>query len=348
MATILIIEDSPDILNNVSEILSLAGNTILTAPDGAKGIIVARDYIPDLIISDISMPEMNGYEVLGTIRQMRATRFIPFIFMAGKSDRSEIRKGMEMGADDYISKPFSATELLAAVEGRLIRVKQSVVEPGPERMAQKETPAEQLLQSLTEDRNIKKYKKRQTVYTEGSHPTKLFYVLEGKIKTTKSNEEGKELVTGLYGPGDFLGYDAVLEGVAYKESAEAMEESALATIPREDFEELITGDSGIMQEFIRWFSKHISEKENQLVGLAYHSLRKKVADALVMVERKYNTSREGEFSFDINRDNLAAIAGIAKESLIRTLTGFKNEKLIDIKNGRIYILNKKKLEKLIN
>jgi CRP/FNR family transcriptional regulator, cyclic AMP receptor protein len=173
-------------------------------------------------------------------------------------------------------------------------------------------------------------------------------VLNGKVKTYKSNDDGKELVTGLYTTGDFLGYIALLEGTAYKDTAEALEEAELAVIPREDFDELINKNAGVANRFIRLLAKNISEKEEHLLGIAYNSLRKKVAEALLLMQKKFSQPQDTDFVIDINRESLATIAGTATESLIRTLSDFRSEKLVDIKEGGIVILNQKKLEQLIN
>ena len=95
-------------------------------------------------------------------------------------------------------------------------------------------------------------------------------------------------------------------------------------------------------------ARNVADKENQLLGLAYNSLRKKVADALLMLQKKYHNKNDETFEIDISRENLATIAGTATESLIRTLSDFRSEKLIDIKDGAITIINQKKLEYLLN
>ena len=102
------------------------------------------------------------------------------------------------------------------------------------------------------------------------------------------------------------------------------------------------------QKFIRLLAKNISAKEDQLLSLAYNSLRKKVAEALILLQKKYQGEKEEKFVIDISRENLATIAGTATESLIRTLSDFRNEKLIDIKDGGIIIINPIKLEHLFN
>ena len=127
-----------------------------------------------------------------------------------------------------------------------------------------------------------------------------------------------------------------------------MEETELAVIPKEDFEELLNKNAEVAKKFIQLLAKNISAKEDQLLGLAYNSLRKKVAEALILLQKKYHRNIEEKFSIDISRESLATIAGTATESLIRTLSDFRSEKLIDINNGSITIINQKKLEHLVN
>jgi CRP-like cAMP-binding protein len=292
------------------------------------------------------MPVLDGYGVLHLLQKNPSVQNTPFIFLTAKTERSEMRKGMELGADDYLTKPFEGTELLNAVESRL--KKQDLVKQhfsadlnGVNELI-KASSGKDIIQSFTSGRNINKYKKKQVIYSEGNRPSRLYYIQKGKVKTYKSNEDGKELVVGLYNEGDFLGYIALLEGTVYKEMAEAMEDTELGIIPKEDFEELMNVNPNIARKFIALLAKNVSEKEEQLLKMAYDSLRKKVADTLIALYKKYNNP------IDISRDNLASIAGTATESMIRTLGDFKTEKLIDIKDGAITIINAKKLENLLN
>jgi CRP/FNR family cyclic AMP-dependent transcriptional regulator len=351
MKKILLIEDNDEIRENTAEILELSNYKVLTAENGKRGVELAMGNKPDLIVCDIMMPVLDGYGVLMTLQKNSETQNIPFIFLTAKAERNDFRKGMELGADDYITKPFEGSELLNAIEGRLRKVDllKQELQGGIQGVDQLlyASGIRETLQSMTEGRNIIKYKKKQQAYTEGNRPTRLFYLQKGKIKTFKTNEYGKELVIGLYNEGDFFGYTALLEGTAYHETAEALEETELAVIPREDFEQLVYSNREIAQKFIKLLVKNVSEKENQLLGIAYNSLRKKVAEALVTLKNKFKGSNEN-FSIDISRENLASVAGTATESLIRTLTDFRSEKIIDIVNGNIQIINEKKLENLMN
>src|SRR5664279_5209870 len=121
---ILVIDDNADIRENTAEILELAGYKTFTAENGKKGVEIALREKPELVVCDIMMPELDGYGVLHLIRKNPETIHIPFIFLTAKTERSDFRKGMEMGADDYITKPFEDIELLNAVE---IRLKKSAI-----------------------------------------------------------------------------------------------------------------------------------------------------------------------------------------------------------------------------
>jgi CRP/FNR family transcriptional regulator, cyclic AMP receptor protein len=352
MKTILLIEDNDDIRNNTTEILELSNYKVITAENGKTGLEKAIEHIPDLIICDIMMPVLDGYGVLHAVHKNEAIKNTPFIFLTAKTERSDFRKGMELGADDYITKPFDGTELLNAVDSRLKKLDllKQIFNPGMDGLNNlvEASFGAAALQSLTEDRSINKYKKKQNIYTEGNHPNRLYYMVKGKVKAYKTNDDGKELVTDLFSPGDFLGYIALLEGTVYKDTAEALEETELAVIPKEEFDDLLNKNAEVAKKFIQLLAQNISTKENQLLGLAYNSLRKKVAEALIQLQKKYQKNEDEKFIIDISRENLATIAGTATESLIRTLSDFRSEKLIDIKDGGITIINQKKLENLLN
>src|SRR5665647_2170769 len=352
MEKILIIEDNDSIRENTAEILEMINYKVFCAENGKIGVEVALREAPDLILCDIMMPVLDGYGVLHMLRKNPSTKNTPFIFLTAKTERDDYRKGMELGADDYITKPFNGIELLNAVDSRLKKIDmlKQELSPGLEGLEHlmKASFSKTALHSLTEDRNINKYKKKQIIYSEGNHPNRLYYVLKGKVKTYKTNEDGKELVTNLFSRGDYLGHIALLEGTAYQDTAAAMEETELAIIPKEDFDELFNRNPEVAKKFIQLLAKNISAKESQLLGLAYNSLRKKVAEALILLQNKYQEKKGEKYVIDISRESLATIAGTATESLIRTLSDFRNEKLIDIKDGNITIINQAKLEHLVN
>jgi two-component system, sensor histidine kinase and response regulator len=124
MKKVLVIDDSPEIRLIIEETLGMFGFATVSAEDGETGVSLARRESPDLIICDVNMPKMDGFETLSKLREVEMTASIPFMFLSGAVDRPQIRRGMEMGADDYLTKPFTPTELLAAVNARLEKQKE--------------------------------------------------------------------------------------------------------------------------------------------------------------------------------------------------------------------------------
>ena len=340
METVLLIEDNKDIRENMGEILELAGYKVLLGANGKEGAAIALAEKPDIIVCDIMMPELDGYGVIHLLQKNDATKNIPFIFLTAKTERAEIRKGMELGADDYITKPFEGAELLNAVATRLKKAASHKVES-----TQVESqPRRTIDQAFEESGDTISYRKKQIIYSERHHAYRLFRVMSGKVKTFKLNEDGKELVTGLYRAGDYFGYIALLQNTAYQESAAAIEDSEIESIQKTVFREIIESNSEELHHFVKILAGNVTLKEEQLLGMAYDSLRKKVASALLQLAKKYKAEGQAKFAMQISRENLAALAGTAKESLIRTLSDFKDEGLIDIQASNITILNERKLE----
>lgn len=123
MAKILVIEDEELVRANIAELLDAEEHDVVTAENGFLGALWAQEHLPELIICDVMMPELNGYEVLETLSENPDTAMIPFIFLTAMADKAEIRQGMTSGADDYLTKPFSRSELLEAVNTRLSKRK---------------------------------------------------------------------------------------------------------------------------------------------------------------------------------------------------------------------------------
>ncbi|MFN9608806.1 MAG: response regulator [Pseudanabaena sp.] len=118
MKKILLIEDNPNVLQNTSRMLQAEGYMVITANNGRQGLDMAQQHIPSLIICDIMMPEIDGYGVISALRNNPATTAIPFIFLSAKSDKNDFRQGMELGSDDYLTKPFTRDELLGAINAQ--------------------------------------------------------------------------------------------------------------------------------------------------------------------------------------------------------------------------------------
>jgi len=127
MKKILLIDDDESIRESTQELLEIVGYTVKTAEDGEKGIKLAAEFVPDVIICDIAMPIMDGYAVLNELSKNPVTSTIPFIFMTAKIEITDLKRGMQLGADDYICKPFSSSELLNSIDLRL-KKKMKIVE----------------------------------------------------------------------------------------------------------------------------------------------------------------------------------------------------------------------------
>jgi CRP-like cAMP-binding protein len=160
------------------------------------------------------------------------------------------------------------------------------------------------------------------------------------------NEDGKELITGLFKEGDFVGYLALLENTEYPESAVVLEDSAVYLIPRTDFLALLFNNRDVSVRFIKMLSRNLVEKEQELLNLAYNTVRKRVADALLQLKARFQTDAQNSFSMAISRDDLASMVGTAKESVIRALSEFKGDGYIAINGSKITLLEPEKLRRL--
>ena len=153
MIRILVIEDDASVLDNLEDILTLENFQVFTARNGREGVDMALRQLPDLVVCDVMMPEMDGYAVVKCLREEPATKTIPFIFLTAKAERLDYREGMESGADDYVTKPFRPQELINAIEVRLAR-HASLMQPYHDE-TQRSTNLSKQLKDSTELANIK-------------------------------------------------------------------------------------------------------------------------------------------------------------------------------------------------
>src|ERR1700722_20607948 len=183
MRRLLVIDDHDDIRENIAEILTLAGYEVFTAPNGKRGVEIALKEKPELVICDIMMPELDGYGVLHLLRKNEATLETPFIFLTAKTERADFRKGMEMGADDYITKPFDDIELLNAIEIRLkkndiIHAKYSGDKKGASEL-KKELSNSGVLRLDPATAETRELSKKMLLYQEGKRPKSLYLLKSG-------------------------------------------------------------------------------------------------------------------------------------------------------------------------
>ncbi|HPU55974.1 MAG TPA: response regulator, partial [Verrucomicrobiota bacterium] len=131
MKKILVIEDEPEMRRNLATILRMEHFHPLSAENGRVGVELARKEKPDVILCDVMMPELDGYGVIAELRANPATAAIPFIFLTAKGEKPDVRAGMNLGADDYLTKPVTKADLLAAIRSRLERAAQQAAEFKP-------------------------------------------------------------------------------------------------------------------------------------------------------------------------------------------------------------------------
>lgn len=343
MKKILLIEDNPDVRESTVDILELANYEVITADNGRSGIEQALACKPDLIVCDIMMPVLDGYGVLHILSKNPETAGIPLVFLTAKSEKADMRKGMNLGADDYLTKPFEGMELLDAVESRL--QKSDLLKKEFTRNADgldtflHEASRFRELHDLSK-KKVRMYKKKTNIFLEGSWANVLYYINRGQVKTYKTNSDGKEFVTGIWGPGEFIGYMPLLgKKDTYSETATALGEVEVRTIPREDFLKLLYNNRDVAGKFIKILSNNLMDREQQLLQIAYHSIRQRVAEALLKLDSQ---NSKGE-SIGFSREDLAGMIGTVKETVIRTLSDFREEGLIKIEKKEITILDKDKL-----
>ncbi|TDG36479.1 response regulator [Pedobacter changchengzhani] len=345
---VLIIEDHDAIRENVVEILEMARYIVCQAENGKIGVEMALQYAPDIILCDIMMPELDGYGVLYMLNKHEETSGIPFIFLTAKAEHADLRKGMELGADDYLIKPFDDMELLNAID---IRLRKKALADNAHKnnlvdfkvlVAKTDGLAE--FNKIIDGRKSRSFKKNQVIYYEDDHAKGLYLITQGKVKTIKLAEDGRELMTGIYGEGDYIGINAVLSNSTCGDTATSIEDSMLCLVSTEQMESVFNLYPEVARKFIHLLSKDNREKEDQLLQLAYHSVRKKMAGTIVKLHNKYIKNE----SFNMTREDLAAMACMATETVSRTLSDFKDEKLIDRVGSKITILNFEGLSKMKN
>ncbi|WP_295674333.1 cyclic nucleotide-binding domain-containing protein, partial [uncultured Mucilaginibacter sp.] len=318
--------------------------------NGKIGVELALKHLPDIILCDIMMPELDGYGVLYLLSKNAEAAAIPFIFLTAKAEKVDLRKGMEMGADDYLTKPFDDIELLNAIESRLKKkeIQQTFYSKSLDRLDSLISKNDGLaeLKKIISERKTRQFKKNQVIYYEGDRGNGLYLMLAGRVKTVKLAEDGRELMTGIFTADNYLGIQALLANEPYSDTATALEDTSVCLIPKDSLEKLLNLYPDVAKEFIKLLSNDIREKEEQLLQLAYNSVRKRLADSILRLHKQ--PGHDEEDGFKITREDLAAMAGMATETVSRTLSDFKDEGLIEKKGSTIRLLDLPRLTKMKN
>ena len=352
MKKVLIIEDNKDVRENTADLLELADYKVDTAENGKIGVEMAKQLLPDVILCDIMMPELDGYEVLQKLSKNAKTASIPFIFLTSKAEKTDMRKGMNLGADDYLTKPFNENELLEAIESRLkkndfLKKEYSQTIEGVSQFIEAASKYVDL-EHLSRDYTAKTYHKKDMIFMEGNTANFLYLIENGAVKTYKTSENGKELVTGLYSSGHFVGQLSLLSNQGtYIESAAVLEDAVLFEIPKLDFTALILKNKDVANKFVSLISNNLVEVQEQLLNIAFSSVRQRVAIALLDLHNKGILTNNEDNGISIAREDFAGLIGTATETAIRMLTEFKEEGLITIGHARkIVVEDKEALENI--
>jgi CRP-like cAMP-binding protein len=345
---ILIIEEAPLLRKRTAELLKLAGYNAVCASSGREGLQLIAQQAYELILCSMKMQDLDGYGVLRAYNNMPALHGSAFVFMAGRSTPEEIRKGMNLGADDYLMKPFSGDSLLSLVGAQLKKKEQRKIYQASqcaEALAVlKPQSLEQNMETLTSGKTTKKLRKKDILYTEGDTPNFLYFIISGKVKLCNSNKFGKEYINAIYKTGEFLGYNSLLGSTNHFETAEAIEESEVRLIPKQDFFELLAGNNEVALQFAKLLARNICESNDKMLKLAYDSARKRVGEAIIFISTKFQNESNVDELFSGQRENISSLSGISPESVSRHVSNFKDEGLIESHHGGIRIVNRSKLE----
>lgn len=337
---VLLIEDDMTVRENTAEILELSDYKVQTASDGIKGIEAAKIFQPDIIVCDIMMPELDGYGVLKHLSETPETQYIPFIFLSAKTDHKDIRKGMNLGADDYLTKPFEEDELLSAIESRLAK---TAILKQRQQIANDEKPK---LSNFDELKNhlksyeLKEFDTSEVVYDRLKGSNYFYMINKGVVKTFLIDENGKELITAIYKTDDIFG-DFTFKQKSSNEIAQCLEPTSLYCIPKTDFKAFLDENTKMLYDIINVLDHNLKDTKNQLLDMAYSSVRRKTAQTIILFTERLKRNKLRQIR--ISRADLAAVAGIAQESLIRTLSKLKKEGLIEIEGRNIKVLDFEKL-----
>ncbi|MEE9371736.1 MAG: response regulator [Saprospiraceae bacterium] len=345
MKKILVIEDNLEVRENVCEILELANYKVYDAENGKIGVEKAILIKPDVILCDVMMPELDGFGVLKILSKNKSTYDIPFIFLTARIEKDDFRKGMGLGADDYITKPFDDTQLLEAIEIRLKKASR-LSQPFQQRYQGiqqffSKAKAQEEFEKLSRGRELRYYKVNDIIYSEGSESRWLYFVVTGSVKRVYMNDQGKELIVNIHKTGDFFGYFPILKKTPHVDSIVSLETSTIRLIPAKEFRMMLFNSKDFAVQFVNVLANDAEETELKMIELAYSSVRRKVANALLLFATEKNENR---LETNTTRENLASSAGTAKETLIRTLSDFKAEGFILIEGKNIVILNKQRLQ----
>lgn len=341
---VLLIEDDKTVRENTEELLMLSDYTVFTAKNGKEGVEKAKSELPDIIVCDVMMPEMDGYDVLTNLAQDDTTLEIPFIFLSAKTDHKDVRKGMELGADDYLTKPFEEEDLINAIESRIAKTDILKAKRSEKKSEIKQNLNIEHFKERLKNFATKRYTAGSYVYQPGEAATNLYLIKNGVVKTFQIDDSGKELITGLHKVDSFFGNLIFKKPVEYKEFAAALEDVEIHCIPKQEVQSFLEDNHHVLYDIIDLLDENLEDTKHQLLDMAYSSVQRKTAQTILLFTERLKRNKLSQIR--ISRSDLAAVAGIASESLIRTLSKFKKEGILEIEGRNIKIIDFDALEKI--
>lgn len=207
-------------------------------------------------------------------------------------------------------------------------------------------PVYDSVETINKEKICTAYKKGEYIFKEGSVPYGVFCVNTGKIKLSKSGDDGREQIIRLVKPGDPLGYRSLLSGQRYNASAVALENCGVCFIPKEIFLDILQKDSSLSMEMMKMLSDDLGKATMQLTRLAQKPVRERMAEAILFIKETYGLAPDGHtINASFSREDIANIAGTATETAIRLLSEFKRDGIIDLQGKKIIISD---IEKLVS
>ncbi|WP_116108638.1 response regulator [Lewinella sp. IMCC34191] len=344
-ASILIIEDNGEVRENLAEILELYGYEVATANHGLEGVKAALNQPPDLILCDVMMPELDGYGVLNLLSENPLTAAIPFVFITARTEKEDIRRGMNLGADDYITKPFYKDELLQVIRTRLKKAANSAKgspEVATPHLRDAGRGRERLLEAFAAAGNSATYEAGETIARDGDRVHFLYLIEEGRVHLSRTHEYGRDYIIADRGPGDIFGTASLLERIPLYYTARAASHSVrCARLPATQLLDLVNRDRNVAEALMHVLAGEAVERSDRLVQQAYDSVRRRTALILCDLHERYR-----EAPIELSRDELAQMVGTTKESVIRALSDFRRDDLIETDGKEIRLLHPEKLKGL--
>lgn len=344
MTRVLIIDSDAVFRSGIGEVLTLAGYQVVEAGCGKQGAALGLRKNPDLILCDFQLTDFDGFGLLHLFNNNENTRAIPFIFTSFSRNVDDIRRAMDLGADDYLIKPLSDTEILSAIDARLRKkqfCKEQFVRMNDEQNVHSGNTAR--FDSLLDERKTRTFRRGQTLFYEGDPCNVVWVLLQGTVKTVKIADDGRELITAMFHQDDLIGINGLFSEECYNESAIAVTDARLTNIPRSQFENYVFRYPDVAQKTILMLSRQVRQQEEQLMQIAYQSVRKRISEAILRLCRS-----NGGPNIHITRVDLAALSGTAPETVSRILSDFRSEGLIHRQGNELTVLGMKKLERVRN